>query len=569
SSPSDANGTLSFSSTSSLYDISGAGTQQFYYRRHRALYVKSQASYTFNSSDSVVHYDKSHPRNASYTSNSTHPVVLVNSTEIADYVRSTEAIRDSGVHLQNGTTFMTKQARFISTRTRLVILPHTPNLIKHHFQEGQEVVAQRLAGCYRIHAFESFPPCSPLANINAGQPGLHHLLFTNVLNFDKETSPGSEVFTPGGRYPPPMVALDTSFAPFARALPDFYSQGAAELLAAGVIEYEWNLYFAASTTFMQLSNADAFSGAKIHQDRFPLERVPTLTSAGYSEAVSPEDHATEMAFASDRLHANSKPWRLCLSSMMSDIWSVARRIVALWYWAGTATTDGISIPSILFLSAAHFLYYGREFYQLKGWRQLNVDSWLSAWLWRIATQYFCLTLILRLTWNGWRLDRSKPTHRERASARLDSKIPLYLRFLSVGVFFILFYTRVLDKVVLRPALGVNSDEIVATSTGIPWIKIFICLGRAFGHSASIGQAWFNHQSATFAGFSKVGVVLDCIDTLFVGVVLKHVSWLSGHLDARSKLTFADLIWPVITSVLALQAILLPSVSQDAVDEDEE
>ncbi|KAE8258657.1 hypothetical protein A4X09_0g7847, partial [Tilletia walkeri] len=266
---------------------------------------------------------------------------------MAAYVNSTLAeAHDSGVHFRNGTTFMTKQARFISTRTRLAILPHTPNLIKHHFEEEQEVVAQRLAECYRIHAFESFPPCSPFTNPEAGKPELHHLLFTNVLDFGKAEGPGSEVFTTGGRYPPPMVALDTSFAPFARALPDFYSQGAAELLAAGVIEYEWDLYFAASTTLMHMSKSWSFSGAKFHQDRFPLERGATLTmsGSGYSEAVSPEEHVTEMVLASDRLHPNSKPWRFFLSSVMSYIWHLGRRIFALWYWAGTATTDGISIP---------------------------------------------------------------------------------------------------------------------------------------------------------------------------------------------------------------------------------
>ncbi|KAK0526897.1 hypothetical protein OC842_005042 [Tilletia horrida] len=142
--------------------------------------------------------------------------------------------------------------------------------------------------------------------------------------------------------------------------------------------------------------------------------------------------------------------------------------------------------------------------------------------------------------------------------------------LAAGLF-VLYYTEIFRKVVLRPVLGDGMHEVVADAavTGIDWKRIVSTLSLALNHSSRIGQSWFNAQTGTFAGFSKVAIVLDWVHIVVLNLALRHVHTLSGHMMYRDELTLAGLVYPTILTVQAAQALLLPSVPQEQVDEDEE
>ncbi|KAK0528113.1 hypothetical protein OC835_004768 [Tilletia horrida] len=500
-----ANATSIDSITQAL-DLASAGATQFFYRRGRLLDTK----------------------NATRSANASHPVVQVEygNLTMSSNVEVWEPVDafDSSIKIVNGTTYICEAARSISTRTRLAIVPRTPVLDGKSFENEQIQTAQRLATCFRRHSNDSFPPCQILDQRMEKQPGLDQLFFFNTVSFNGSTTHGTgRGDLPVSRYLPPLAAVETSAIPkYRKMLPDFYTEEAEALLQADVIEYEWELYISSNVNLMKYFDQGGLRNPVVYQDRFPLRDREAKGHPTNATKDQVDDGNPYMAFSGDRLHPQSKPWRHGVSDALEGLWGIARNVVILSYWASTVTTTGISIPSMLLMSGA----------------------WLFVWSWRLIVEFIRLRLVLRISVSRWRL--------------------------AAGLF-VLYYTEIFRKVVLRPVLGDGMHEVVADAavTGIDWKRIVSTLSLALNHSSRIGQSWFNAQTGTFAGFSKVAVVLDWVHIVVLNLALRHVHTLSGHMMYRDELTLAGLVYPTILTVQAAQALLLPSVPQEQVDEDEE
>ncbi|KAL9933969.1 hypothetical protein V8E36_007051 [Tilletia maclaganii] len=510
--------------------------------------------------------------NETTATNLSHPVILVNYTDS----RTSSGYRfdHAGVEVRNGTTFLSRRARYISTRSVLSIASDAPSFVQARFVEEQESLARHLSECIAKHANQSFPSCDIGRIPDRRQAGPQLLSFTNYAEFEggaghPEPFKGMPVY----RYTPAMVVRKGASSPsYRRILPDFYSESADLLLKAGVIEYEWYLALDTIPFVLRFVPSDTENSfiPRFHQDRFALGDFQSENATQSTE--QPEDRlesSLEMIFTSDRLHPNSKPWRHFGAGLCLLVSTFISEIAEIRYWSTRMTTDGISIPASLQISAGAWMLFGRQFHHHQGWKRLNLGRWVVDWLWQVLNELVCLPVLLRLSWFGCRIGRNKATHRERASARLDAKLTLPMRAALVAVLFGLYYTRIFRKIVLRAALGPAADELDDRTSGPTFDKGTLGpLSLALLHAGLGAQIWFSFQTRTFAGGPKLNALLALVNTFFFELALEHVYALSGHLEARSELTLAGLIFPALTVVRAYQALTLPSVPQTTEDDDE-
>ncbi|KAK0555310.1 hypothetical protein OC846_001738 [Tilletia horrida] len=473
---------------SSVYGVASAEGQNFFYKRRRQLQWPNKRPFK-NESLPVVFLNYTYP--------STTSGAAENQNALGQ--------EDSSIWLKNGTTYISKQARFLSTRNRIAI--------------------------------------------NGELPVFENRLFMNQKDFI-----GRDMH-PIMRYAPAMISLDTSaVSKYRLELPDFGTSGATEMEMKGVIEYDWELYYAPTNILFKGRQDLQYRNYEMFQDRFPIN-LPA--SAQLKPNMSAAEASIHFAMSGERSHPHHRPWRHFLSDVLFLIFTFVGCLFDVRYWANRSTTTGISIPATLTAVSSTFIFVGHMIFKKDSNSMLAMLTLLP-----LLTVTACCRLFvaLRLERVGWRIRRYPASHRERASSRLDTK-PLLWIALPAG-FLVVHLTDILGFVKLRPALG---DSTQSGSTN----RYLRCLGSALDHAAYVGQIRLNYKSKTFAGESRVTLFLQSVYKVLIDMLLKHVYAISGHIENRPELTLADLVWPALVVMQAYQALVFPSVDQDAQDEDEE
>ncbi|KAK0547137.1 hypothetical protein OC845_004241 [Tilletia horrida] len=519
---------------SSLYGVSSAQGQNFFYKRRRSL-TWPKVTPVKNESIPVVFLNhtnsKMHPENIGLTYS------LVSG--------------DNSISLKNGTTYISRNARYVSTRNRISVFQNTPTF------EREKYLTEHLKIADGMHRNETFPECDPTAVGGFNLPGIDRLSFSNYAEFESLSKTDDEDQVPISRYAPAMITTESSkYVKYRLELPDFGTEEALAMQTADAIEYDWELYYSPSPIFFKTGYGIGLRNYDVFQDRFPMTKPGGYMDVQDSKEGEP-DLSTQLAFQGDRAHPDSKPWRHFIATILRPISRMVGLFFTLYYWASRTTTTGISIPAALGQTASTLLFLGRivpKYY----W---DIGQWFTSWTWLALISYFRLAVAFRLEVDGWRVRRVSPSHRERASSRLDTKqIALYgiLLVVVVGI----YTTGFMQRLQVRAALG----DIPKRA---PDSVIISRINTAIGHTAGICQLWFNHQSRTFAGQSRVTVLLHLIDALVLNLLLEHVYMISGFLETRSEITLAGLVWPAMLLVQGYQAVVFPSVDQNAKDEDDE
>ncbi|KAK0543951.1 hypothetical protein OC845_005864 [Tilletia horrida] len=525
---------------SSVYGVASAEGQNFFYRRRRQLQWPSKRPLKDESLPVIF---------LNYTYLSTKPGAAENPNALGQ--------KDSSIWLQNGTTYISKQARFLSTRNRIAINGELPVFENWLFMNQKDFIGKDMANCLAGYPGRNFPPCDPTRGLNG--PTMFHidrLWFSNLISFSDEDADDSwNLQNPIVRYAPAMISLDTStVSKYRLELPDFGTSGATEMEMKGVIEYDWELYYAPTNLLFKGRQDLQYRNYEMFQDRFPIN-LPA--SAQLKPNMSAAEASIHFAMSGERSHPHHRPWRHFLSDVLFLIFTFVGCLFDVRYWANRSTTTGISIPATLTAVSSNFIFVGHMIFKKDSNSMLAMLTLLP-----LLTVIACCKLFvaLRLERVGWRIRRYPASHRERASSRLDSK-PLLWIALPAG-FLVFHLTGILGFVKLRSAMG---DSTQSDSTN--WY--LSCLGFALDHAACVGQIRLNYKSKTFAGGSRVTLFLQSVYKVVIDLLLKHVYAISGHIESRPELTLADLVWPALVVTQAYQALVFPSVDQDAQDEDEE
>lgn len=81
------------------------------------------------------------------------------------------------------------------------------------------------------------------------------------------------------------------------------------------------------------------------------------------------------------------------------------------------------------------------------------------------------------------------------------------------------------------------------------------------------QLWFNYQSRTFAGKYKLNAILDGISLMLY--LLQFSTMVLGFRELREGFSVHDLMDAFIVAGWCWQAVMLPTVSQGEVDDDDD
>ncbi|KAK0565171.1 hypothetical protein OC861_003906 [Tilletia horrida] len=525
---------------SSLYGVANAQGQNFFYKRRREL-----------------HWPKKRP-----VKNESLPVIFLNHTDrpetqlVDPQSQSLIDNTDSSIWHKNGTTYISRNARYISTRNRIAIGERSPIFMRSLYLMRHAILAGRLVICIHQAAGRAFPSCDP-AKVKMDRDGgaFDQLLFSNYAEFN---DPDSHEAAPEGlitRYLPALVTLETSqLWKYRLELPDFGTDQALEMQKAGVIEYDWELYFSPLSFATRFFDKVGAQNYQVIQDRFPIMRQGQVVNQ--EKNITHEDMAYHLAFKGDRTHPDSKPWRNLIATSSSAFIQLICAICLIAYWVGCSTSAGISIAATLTSVTSSLFEMGYDV------ANNTFGGWLVPNCLTFAYIYFQLRVALRLKVVGWRLQRMKPSHRERASSRLDA-MPLWMSLGLPAALSILYMTGVPDTLVVRPALGHAPEPEIGR-----WIFL-LRIYSALEIAAGIRQIWFNHKCRTYAGVSRIASILLLFDAVVNHTLLQNVYAISGHLEIRPKLTLADVFRAAMLSIQGCQALILPPVDQNVEDKDDE
>ncbi|KAF5361433.1 hypothetical protein D9758_006162 [Tetrapyrgos nigripes] len=185
---------------------------------------------------------------------------------------------------------------------------------------------------------------------------------------------------------------------------------------------------------------------------------------------------------------------------------------------------------------------------------------------------------IELVWKGWipSFSRMQPTHRERASERLDKSTSWTVRltiFCCSSLFLLLARGDNLQLLPpLHPAVpqeDVDSPPTTAIlSTLAEWSStLFYDLQTPLWLTGISSQIILNHKSRHFAGNFKSAAVLSFVN--LSTLLMKYVPAVVGRYNSREALWFHSFLTWGVQVVIVYQAVMFPEVRMVEGDEDEE
>ncbi|KAF5361491.1 hypothetical protein D9758_006202 [Tetrapyrgos nigripes] len=317
-------------------------------------------------------------------------------------------------------------------------------------------------------------------------------------------------------------------------------------------------------SFTGRSPAKAHFGALL--DSPPLTRAVNHSQSDYQKVV---DQDTVEFWNSIRgvRKPDAHPRRRILLATIEMSASVIWMIMTFIYWYTRDNTVYISIPGTLFLVASELF---AALADLIGKDQITV--YVVTILLLVPSVYWKLRTVLRieLVWKGWipTFRRMRPSHRERASERLDATTSWTVRLMFFGSTFLLLLIFRGDSLQLLQPLHPPSPEEDSTER-LEWLTSFLRnqLQWALFLTGVLSQIILNHKSQHFAGDSKAAAI-----SMFVNrtcALMKYVPALVGRYAAREGLWLHLILNELVCLVVTYQAVTLPAVEPIGPDEDED
>ncbi|KAJ9107516.1 hypothetical protein QFC21_000972 [Naganishia friedmannii] len=244
------------------------------------------------------------------------------------------------------------------------------------------------------------------------------------------------------------------------------------------------------------------------------------------------------------------------------------------YWYSRTSIGGLDLWATGFL-AAHIVlesicplvYDKDQDYQKSGAATRFLILVITAWAAIPTILIVKLMSPLEITWSTWakmEIHRSRLNRQERASQRIASQISPSIHLMTVAALAIACY--------LISYFHLNRDLIAPLVAHEHYVRgvterILFNLDFGFKVSASLFQIIMNRKCSTFAGRYRISAILSSL------AMLLWVARLSQRFIGKRNPAYSfdamDGFNAVIELYTAYQAITLPSVKQDTVDEDEE
>ncbi|KAJ6588607.1 hypothetical protein B0H19DRAFT_212203 [Mycena capillaripes] len=308
-------------------------------------------------------------------------------------------------------------------------------------------------------------------------------------------------------------------------------------------------------------------------------RVPHNES-DYKKALAHDSAELYNGLFGHRFYEDAHPRRRIgiglLLAVISLIWS----ILDMSYWYTRTSTISISVSGTLFLAASGILSAcnGAASSVEKQKLDFSSSNWFS-WLWIIAlalvtgfpVPLFMLKTVTRVAVSRdnsrWfpSIRRISPTHRERASQRLDSctnwriKASVCASLVAFSYYFSLWNYNVLAALHPPPSSTDGHSNAIA--------HVFVYTYFPLKLTGDVSQLLLNYRSRTFAGSYKFTVVLACISSMLL--LTNFMPPVVGRYDARPGLRMWEAVRIVMLGVMAWQAVVFPKVTHKMEDEDSE
>ncbi|THV06662.1 hypothetical protein K435DRAFT_710817 [Dendrothele bispora CBS 962.96] len=309
--------------------------------------------------------------------------------------------------------------------------------------------------------------------------------------------------------------------------------------------------------------------------RSPLMHVgETLTiqrPVNHSQSDHDKAYAQNIVELSNGIHGVSKPYThprrriLLTAGVYCFNWGVF--ILSIIYWYTRNNTVFISVPGLLLSVAAEICSL------IPGSMKVgSINGIVLLVVLSTPRLFFKLRTALRieLEWRGWTptLRRTHPSHRERASHRLDMALGWYPRLASVCFLFAFFFFIPTSYQTLIPPLPHSPQPSQTDSKRLEWYaNIGACLADSLIITGTLSQVILNHKSKHFSGMYKSHAFLASLSA--TTSLLHFIPAFVGRSQIRSSLTLNSAMKYLINFAMVYQALTLPAVEPTGPDEDEE
>ncbi|KAJ6562522.1 hypothetical protein B0H19DRAFT_1248232 [Mycena capillaripes] len=308
------------------------------------------------------------------------------------------------------------------------------------------------------------------------------------------------------------------------------------------------------------------------------DRVPHNES-DYKKALAHDAAELHNGLFGHRFYEDAHPRRRLTITLLLSVLYIVWVILDMSYWYTRTSTVSISVLGTVLLATSKILSACNNVASLVEGPESEFQSsnslellWLTALA--LTTGFpmplFMLKTVTRVAVSRdnsrWfpSIRRISPTHRERASQRLDSRTNWRIKagvcvLLAAINYLFLWNYNVLAALHPPPSSTDGDSNIISHVFAYAYFPLKL--------TGDIFQLLLNYRSRTFAGSYKLTVVLACI---YAMLVLTHfMPLVVGRYEARPGLSIWEAVEMVLLAAMAWQAAVLPKVTQKMEDEDSE
>ncbi|KAJ6588605.1 hypothetical protein B0H19DRAFT_1100250 [Mycena capillaripes] len=292
----------------------------------------------------------------------------------------------------------------------------------------------------------------------------------------------------------------------------------------------------------------------------------------YQKALAHDTAELHNGLFGHQFYEDAHPRRRLGIGLLLVVISLAWGILEMSYWYTRTSTVSISVSGTLFLATSTILSACNGVASSTENQKLEFSSsnWF-AWLWLIAlalatgfpVPLFMLKTVTRVAVSRddsrWfpSIRHISPTHRERASQRLDSrtngriKAGVCVLLVTINYLFTLWDYNILAA--LHPPPGSSDGHSNAIA------HVFVYTYFPLKLTGNVSQLLLNYRSRTFAGSYKLTVVLACISSMLV--LMNFMPTVVGRYDARPGIRIWEVVEMVALAALGWQAVIFPKDSE--------
>ncbi|KAJ7485154.1 hypothetical protein B0H11DRAFT_2018308 [Mycena galericulata] len=256
-------------------------------------------------------------------------------------------------------------------------------------------------------------------------------------------------------------------------------------------------------------------------------------------------------------------------------------VFSTWaYWYTRTSTVSISVSGTAFIALSGFISAWAHIANTVETDKLNPSTsqwaqWLWLIVWTLATKFYLPLLMLKTITpieliqisDNWypTVRRVSPTHKERASRRLDSRTGWTLQAGTCISLIIIYYLlspdeyHVLSAHLPKPSSADYPTNIVSRLYGLVFFPLKF--------TGVVSQLLLNHRSKTFAGGYKIAVAVRFI--LLVLALIVYSPSIVGRFDARPGFSAPQVVDMISLTAMIYQASRFPKTTQKLEDEDSE